>query len=137
MDILYKFHNYLSVLSCHTIYLYDLIIVSGHVDDYLIAFHYIFTELSCHHCKLVESTDIGYLIEHSTQCPSLGVSYSIHNEVMFRCFVCSYHSRHKGDVKKHVRKHTGDRPYKCIYCNYKSAQTSNVQIHMKIKHNVS
>lgn len=100
----------------------------------------IFSDLLCHHCKRFGSSDIGNLIEHSTHCEVVGMAYLNNNHcqniVMYRCFVCPYLSRHKGDVKKHVRKHTGEKPYECEYCDYKATQSSSIHLHMKLKHNL-
>ena len=45
---------------------------------------------------------------------------------------CNYETYYKKNLKIHMRKHTGERPYPCPYesCNYKAIQSSDLKIHM-------
>ena len=49
----------------------------------------------------------------------------------FNCDFCSYKSLRKDYLQKHVRTHTGEKPYQCSYCDYRSAQKQNVNVHEK------
>ncbi|XP_037798493.1 zinc finger protein 771-like [Penaeus monodon] len=39
----------------------------------------------------------------------------------FTCHHCSKNFYHKNDFRKHVRVHTGEKPYACPYCPYRAA----------------
>ena len=49
----------------------------------------------------------------------------------FRCRFCSYSAKQKSSVIVHERRHTGDTPYKCNYCSYKSTQKVSLDRHKK------
>ncbi|CAO2618056.1 Zinc finger Y-chromosomal protein 1 [Lemmus lemmus] len=52
----------------------------------------------------------------------------------FICADCGKCFRYQSEVKKHIRIHTGEKPYECQYCEYKSADSSNLKTHIKAKH---
>ena len=50
------------------------------------------------------------------------------------CSVCGHGSYQKKDLVKHMRIHTGEKPYACPFCNYRSTQSSNMRTHVRRVH---
>lgn len=55
----------------------------------------------------------------------------IHRRVM-NCEHCGKSFTHKGDLNKHLRKHTGEQPFECPVCQRKFAHTSNLARHLRV-----
>ncbi|PRD31517.1 UNVERIFIED_CONTAM: zinc finger protein Gfi-1b [Trichonephila clavipes] len=47
----------------------------------------------------------------------------------FRCAFCDYDSYLKSDLVKHLRKHTGEKPFVCKYCGKGYTQKHNLVTH--------
>ncbi|KAK8375801.1 hypothetical protein O3P69_008509 [Scylla paramamosain] len=50
------------------------------------------------------------------------------------CPICGHLARQKKDLKKHLRIHTGEKPYACPWCVYRSTQNSNLRTHIRRVH---
>lgn len=54
----------------------------------------------------------------------------------FPCPQCDYVSKDKSTLTRHMRKHTGEKPYMCIICFSKFTTETNAKRHIKNKHNI-
>jgi len=52
----------------------------------------------------------------------------------YKCSVCPFTSFYPGNLRTHIRRHTGERPYICEICNLRFADKSNLNSHRKRKH---
>ncbi|KAF2368664.1 Zinc finger C2H2-type, partial [Trinorchestia longiramus] len=46
------------------------------------------------------------------------------------CPVCGRRFLRTSDIYRHIRTHTGEKPYQCQYCSYSACQKGNLRSHM-------
>ena len=82
----------------------------------------------CPHCR----NPLG-----SAECfDSHTVQRAREHTVSYKCLVCEYRSRNRGRYRmlRHVRAHTGEKPFGCPYCSYTAAQDISIKMHIKRIH---
>ncbi|XP_039300011.1 transcriptional repressor CTCF isoform X4 [Nilaparvata lugens] len=78
------------------------------------------------------ATEVGGLNEHSispvkcTESSVAGKKIKLHS-----CAHCSYETARSTDFKRHIRKHTGEKPFNCKFCDYKSARLGHLKTHTR------
>ncbi|KAK8741848.1 hypothetical protein OTU49_002423 [Cherax quadricarinatus] len=82
---------------------------------------------------LTQSSPLPGQLDGSTM-PLLPMAQSIRVPVRFFCSVCQKGFRSKLDVERHLRTHTGEKPFKCPYCPHRSATKGNLKAHMRHIH---
>uniref|UniRef100_A0A8D8YX56 Zinc finger protein 513 n=1 Tax=Cacopsylla melanoneura TaxID=428564 RepID=A0A8D8YX56_9HEMI len=86
----------------------------------------------CIHCSDFSTQDISFLVSHCRTCSAMPRPDPFRQK--FVCYACDYYTYLLGNIKSHIRKHTGEKPYKCKACPYKVATLSGLQSHEKFIH---
>lgn len=50
------------------------------------------------------------------------------------CYHCGKMFQFSNDLRKHIRTHTGEKPYKCPYCTYEATQKVHLRGHILRRH---
>ena len=53
----------------------------------------------------------------------------------FACPYCSKIMKVKRDMQRHIRTHTGEKPFHCIYCNNDFSRKCSLDAHVITVHN--
>ena len=48
-----------------------------------------------------------------------------------RLYKCNYTSVWAGDLRRHLKSHSGEKPNKCNQCSYASVEAGNLRTHLK------
>lgn len=84
--------------------------------------------VSCEHCNASLVKTIEDLTQHCLVCPCVERSGPSHR---YRCYGCNYFSSSRDHMRKHIRVHTGERPFKCEKCPYSARESSALIKHMR------
>ena len=49
-----------------------------------------------------------------------------------KCHQCDYSSSHAGDLRKHLKTHSGEKSNKCNQCDFASSQAGHLRTHLKM-----
>ena len=52
----------------------------------------------------------------------------------YKCLKCSFSSFYPGNLRVHMRRHTGEKPFRCEFCNRPFSDKSNLNSHKRRKH---
>ncbi|XP_045583201.1 longitudinals lacking protein, isoforms H/M/V isoform X3 [Procambarus clarkii] len=53
---------------------------------------------------------------------------------LYPCPVCNKPFTHRGNLRKHIRIHTGEKPFACCFCPYRANQKILLQLHVQKRH---
>lgn len=93
---------------------------------------YCLPDVKCQYCcHIVSVADENLALLHTKACEYVERPDASYKHV---CYKCSYHTVHTHHMAVHLRKHSGDKPFKCLYCNYRGTHNGNLRRHMRIRH---
>ena len=59
------------------------------------------------------------------------ISAGFPRQRIYRCQICARPFKFSGDLKRHILRHTGEKPHKCPSCDYHCARQDNLKKHMR------
>lgn len=93
---------------------------------------YFLADIKCQHCgNILSLKNESDILLHTKLCQYVARPDSNYKHV---CHSCLYHTNHIADMKSHLRKHSGERPYKCLFCKYCCTQSGALHRHIRIRH---
>lgn len=92
------------------------------------------TDLKPFNCSVCDSKFTqarAYVCHMRTHNISDKIHNKTHTDKTFTCNICCKNYCNSGNLKAHMRLHTGDKPYSCNICNKRFSQSNALSYHMK------
>ena len=71
---------------------------------------------------------------HPSSFPMLSTNMSQNSTYQFRCNLCDKYLSSKNSLLRHIRTHTGEKPYECTQCGQRFTQIASLNEHVRRLH---
>lgn len=129
--IFYLFYIVSRLFSINLSYLL-LQLVCIKPKSYVLSLFIITETIMCQYCLCNINKVTEEILKHTKSCeyPRQDVSF---NHI---CFSCDYHTYMSESMRRHIRKHLGEKPFVCQYCLLTFSRKDRLNSHIKVKHHV-
>uniref|UniRef100_A0A8D8QD17 RE1-silencing transcription factor n=1 Tax=Cacopsylla melanoneura TaxID=428564 RepID=A0A8D8QD17_9HEMI len=95
------------------------------------AFVCLFCIISCKTChRKISSSNTTSIVFHSWACPLNS------NPNVMECLICNYQTTTTKMMTRHIRSHTGEKPFQCEYCEHRSSRKDHLMRHVRTMHSM-
>uniref|UniRef100_A0A8D8SIW6 Protein glass n=1 Tax=Cacopsylla melanoneura TaxID=428564 RepID=A0A8D8SIW6_9HEMI len=93
--------------------------------------HSISDSVCCQYCFQTFPFHSSVLLHHAKSCDSVERPDKKYRYV---CLMCKYAAYDSHRMRRHLRTHTGEKPFRCMYCMIDFGQVESLNRHIQVKH---
>jgi hypothetical protein len=95
-------------------------------------FTFVLDTIICKYCSQNFSTiKLDIVLNHTKACDLM---VRPRKDYTYMCLKCDYHTHNNQRMERHIRSHSGYKPYECSFCDHRSKRKDHLLMHIRVKH---